>query len=73
MSKILLVEDEIAIRNVLKKIISAENSSYQISEAENGFDAFAMVQKDNFDLILCDIKMPKMDGVEFLEKCMKLN
>lgn len=73
MSKILIVEDEKAIRNVLKKIISAENASYQISEAENGLEAYEMIQKENYDLILCDIKMPKMDGVEFLGKCMELN
>lgn len=73
MSKILIVEDEKAIRNVLRKIISAENSSYQISEAENGLEAYDCIQKENFDLILCDIKMPKMDGLEFLEKCMALN
>lgn len=73
MSKILIVEDEKAIRNVLKKIISAENKAYQISEAENGLEAFECIQKENFDLILCDIKMPKMDGVEFLGKCMDIN
>ena len=73
MSKILIVEDEKAIRNVLKKIISAENKAYQISEAENGLIAYELIQKDNYDLILCDIKMPKMDGVEFLGKCMEHN
>lgn len=73
MSKILIVEDEKAIRNVLKKIISAENEAYLISEAENGLEAYESIQKENYDLILCDIKMPKMDGVEFLEKCMALN
>ena len=73
MSKILIVEDEKAIRNVLKKIISAENAAYQISEAENGLEAFECIQKESFDLILCDIKMPKMDGVEFLGKCMEIN
>lgn len=73
MSKILIVEDEKAIRNVLKKIISAESKTYQIFEAENGLEAFEMIQKESYDLILCDIKMPKMDGVEFLGKCMELN
>lgn len=73
MSKILIVEDEKAIRNVLKKIISAENDAYIISEAENGLDAYELIQKESYDLILCDIKMPKMDGVEFLDKCMALN
>ncbi len=73
MSKILIVEDEKAIRNVLKKIISAESETYQIFESENGLEAFEMIQKESYDLILCDIKMPKMDGVEFLSKCMELN
>lgn len=73
MSKILIVEDEKAIRNVLKKIISAENDAYIISEAENGLEAYELIQKESYDLILCDIKMPKMDGVEFLDKCMALN
>jgi len=73
MSKILIVEDEKAIRNVLKKIISAENAAFQVDEAENGLEAYEKIKVENFDLILCDIKMPKMDGVEFLDKCMALN
>ncbi|MGB0871437.1 MAG: sigma-54-dependent transcriptional regulator [Flavobacteriales bacterium] len=73
MSKILIVEDEKAIRNVLKKIISAENAAFQVDEAENGLEAYEKIKVESFDLILCDIKMPKMDGVEFLDKCMALN
>lgn len=68
MSKILIIEDESAIRRVLKKIISEENDSYQVEEAEDGLVGLDMISKSDFDLVLCDIKMPKMDGVEVLEK-----
>ena len=72
MSKILIIEDESAIRRVLKKIISEENDTYKVDEAEDGLEGLEKVQKEDFDLILCDIKMPKMDGVEVLEKIKKV-
>ena len=72
MSKILIIEDEAAIRRVLKKIISEENDKYQVEEAEDGLVGIEMISKSDFDLVLCDIKMPKMDGVEVLEKIKKL-
>lgn len=72
MSKILIIEDEAAIRRVLKKIISEENETYIIEEAEDGLEGLEMLKNNDFDLILCDIKMPKMDGVEVLEKVKKL-
>ena len=72
MSKILLIEDEAAIRRVLKKIISEENETYLVEEAEDGLEGLEMVKNNDFDLILCDIKMPKMDGVEVLEKVKKI-
>ena len=72
MSKILIIEDEAAIRRVLKKIISEENDSYQVEEAEDGLIGIEMIAKTDYDLVLCDIKMPKMDGVEVLEKVKKL-
>lgn len=72
MSKILIIEDEAAIRRVLKKIISEENDSYKVDEAEDGLVGIEMITKSDFDLVLCDIKMPKMDGVEVLEKIKKI-
>lgn len=72
MPKILIIEDEAAIRRVLTKIISEENKSYQVDEAEDGLIGIEMISKTDYDLILCDIKMPKMDGVEVLEKVKKI-
>ena len=72
MSKILIIEDEAAIRRVLKKIISEENETYHVNEAEDGLQGLEMIKNNDFDLILCDIKMPKMDGVEVLVKAKTL-
>ncbi|MFZ3273011.1 MAG: response regulator, partial [Lutibacter sp.] len=72
MPKILIIEDEASVRRVLKKIISEENETYQVEEAEDGLIGIDMIVKSDFDLVLCDIKMPKMDGVEVLEKVKKL-
>jgi len=72
MPKILIIEDEAAIRRVLKKIISEENETYEVEEAEDGLKGIEMISKSDFDLVLCDIKMPKMDGVEVLEKVKNL-
>ena len=68
MSKILIIEDESAIRRVLKRIIADENKLYEVDEAEDGLQGIEIVKSKDYDLILCDIKMPKMDGVEVLEK-----
>jgi len=72
MSKILIIEDEEAIRRVLKKIISEESDLYKVEEAENGLEGIDLIAKEDFDLVLCDIKMPKMDGIEVLERIKKL-
>ena len=66
MPKILLVEDEASIRLVLGSILSEEDKSYQIEEATNGQEAMDMIDKTDYDLVLCDIKMPKKDGLEVL-------
>ncbi len=72
MSKILVIEDEAAIRRVLVKILSEENDQYEVEEAEDGNKGLDMIKKNDYDLALCDIKMPKMDGVEVLEAARKI-
>ena len=72
MSKILIIEDEEAIRRVLTKILKEENRSYDIFEASDGLLAIEFIKNQDFDLILCDIKMPKMDGLEVLEATKKI-
>jgi DNA-binding NtrC family response regulator len=72
MSKILIIEDEAAIRRVLGKIISEENDAYKVEEAEDGLKGIELIKDNDYDLVLCDIKMPKMDGVEVLEKAKKI-
>ena len=72
MAKILVIEDEAAIRRVLVKILSEENDAYQVDEAEDGLVGIENIKKEDFDLVLCDIKMPKMDGVEVLEAVKKI-
>ena len=67
MRKILLIEDEEPIRRVLSKILTEENKGYEITESEDGKDGFLKLTKEDYDLVLCDIKMPKMDGVEVLQ------
>ena len=68
MSRILIIEDEDAIRRVLIKIIKNENSAYDVTEAADGAEGLEKIESEDFDLVLCDIKMPKMDGVEVLSK-----
>jgi two-component system, NtrC family, nitrogen regulation response regulator NtrX len=72
MSRILVIEDESAIRRVLVKILSEENDAYQLEEAEDGLKGLEAVKNNDYDLVLCDIKMPKMDGVEVLEAARKI-
>ena len=72
MPKILIIEDEAAIRRVLTKILSEESSTYQVEEAEDGVQALEKIKNNDYDLVLCDIKMPKMDGVELLEEVKKI-
>jgi two-component system nitrogen regulation response regulator NtrX len=72
MSRILIIEDEAAIRRVLVKILSEENDAYQVDEAEDGVVGLDKIKNNDYDLVLCDIKMPKMDGVEVLEEVKKI-
>ncbi|MBP5574097.1 MAG: sigma-54-dependent Fis family transcriptional regulator [Bacteroidales bacterium] len=65
MSRILIIDDQAPIRRVLREIL--ENEKYQVDDAGNGPDALQMVKDLEYDAILCDIKMPDMDGMEVLE------
>lgn len=66
MAKILVIDDEKSIRNTLKEILEYEK--YKVELAENGIEGLELINKSSFDAILCDIKMPEMDGIEVLEK-----
>ena len=70
MAKILIVDDEKAIRFTLREILEFEK--YEIDEAADGEEAYEMIKRDSYDAVLSDVKMPKMTGVELLEKAMKL-
>ena len=65
MPKILIVDDERSIRNSLKEVLEYEK--FEIHEAEDGMEGLQKIKATEFDLILCDIKMPKMDGIDLLE------
>ena len=73
MKKILLIEDEEPIRRVLIRILEEENKDYEITQCEDGKLGLNSIKKENFDLVLCDIKMPKMDGIEVLQKARENN
>ena len=66
MAKILIVDDEKSIRHTLKDILEFEK--YEVEEAKDGMDCIVKVQKNDYDVIILDIKMPKMDGMEALER-----
>lgn len=70
MSKILVVDDEKSIRNTLREILEYEK--FIVDEASDGMEAIEKVRENRYDVILLDIKMPKMDGIEVLEQLMKL-
>ncbi len=73
MIQVLLIEDEEPIRRVLSRILTEENDAYQVTEAVDGKEGLAFLSKKQFDLVLCDIKMPKMDGIEVLQETNKKN
>ena len=66
MPKILVIDDEKSIRKTLREILEYE--SFKVDEAQDGMEGFGMIQKEKYDIVLCDIKMPKMDGLELLNK-----
>src|SRR5688572_9659372 len=71
MSNILIIDDEKAIRKTLSEILSYEG--YKIEEAGDGEEGVKRFRKKNYDVVLCDIKMPKLDGIEFLDKAREAN
>jgi DNA-binding NtrC family response regulator len=70
MPNILVIDDEAPIRETLKEILEYEN--FEVTLAENGEKAWQIIQKNDFDVILCDVKMPGIDGVELLERVQAL-
>ncbi len=71
MAKILIIDDEKSIRYTLRDILEYEN--YEVDEAQDGEEGYEKIKKNNYDVALCDIKMPKMDGMEVLEKVSELS
>lgn len=71
MAKILIIDDERPIRNTLKDILSYED--HDVDLAQDGFEGLDKINNGKYDIVLCDIKMPKMDGLEVLEKIMEKN
>jgi two-component system nitrogen regulation response regulator NtrX len=69
MPKVLLIEDEASIRSVLKDILKDQKElGLVIDEAKDGAEGLLKLESENYDLTICDIKMPKMDGMEVLQK-----
>lgn len=69
MPKILIIDDEKSIRTTLREILEYEK--YEVDEAKDGEEGFGLIKKTDYDIVLCDIKMPKMDGMEVLEKAVE--
>lgn len=69
MAKILIIDDEKSIRTTLKEILEYEK--YSIDEAKDGEEGLQLLLKNDYDVVLCDIKMPKMDGIEVLDKAIE--
>lgn len=70
MPKILIIDDEKSIRNTLREILEYEK--YEIDEAKDGEEGLSLIARNDYDVVLCDIKMPKTDGMEVLEKALEM-
>ena len=71
MARILVIDDESAIRRILREIL--EHEKYNVDDAASAIEALPLVKENEYDAILCDIKMPQMDGIEFLEEARKIS
>src|SRR5688572_13995156 len=71
MPRILIIDDEKSIRRALREILEYEK--YEVDEAEDGKDGLSKLESEHYDLAFCDIKMPKMDGMELLDKVKESN
>ena len=71
MARILIIDDEKAIRNSLRDILSYEK--YEVHEASDGNEGIKMAEADSYDLVLCDVKMPKVDGIEVLSRLQEVH
>lgn len=68
MAKLLIIDDERAIRSTLREILEYEN--YEVEDIDNGLEGLELIKRKKFDLVLCDIKMNRMDGMEVLEQAL---
>lgn len=73
MPKILIIEDEAAIRNVITNILQDEDKSYEVESADDGEMGLKKISESDYDLVICDIKMPKKDGVQVLTEALEIN
>lgn len=73
MPKILIIEDEAAIRNVIQNILQEEDKNYEVDAAGDGEEGINKIKNSDYDLVIADIKMPKKDGVQVLVEAMEMN